>query len=55
MLIVKEHYTGNKSRNAQVREDLPRARVEQELEELRYHSIVQQQYVFSHSKITKTK
>ncbi|XP_063989523.1 coiled-coil domain-containing protein 50 isoform X2 [Diachasmimorpha longicaudata] len=40
---IKEHYTGNKVRNAQVREDLPRARVEQELEELRYHSLVQQQ------------
>ncbi|XP_011303154.1 coiled-coil domain-containing protein 50 [Fopius arisanus] len=40
---IKEHYTGNKVRNAQVREDLPRARVEQQLEELRYHSLVQQQ------------
>lgn len=40
---IKEHYTGNKVRNAQVREDLPRARVEQELEELRYHTIVQEQ------------
>ena len=40
---VKEHYTGNKVRNAQVREDLPRARVEQELEAIRYQSYVQQQ------------
>ncbi|KAK0166627.1 hypothetical protein PV327_004119 [Microctonus hyperodae] len=40
---IKEHYTGNKVRNAQVREDLPRARIEQELEELRYQSLVQQQ------------
>ncbi|XP_051170355.1 coiled-coil domain-containing protein 50 [Leptopilina boulardi] len=40
---IKEHYTGNKSRNAQVREDLPKARVEQELEAMRYHSHVQQQ------------
>lgn len=43
--IVKEHYTGNKTRNAQVREDLPRAKVEQELEALRYQSYVQQQLV----------
>lgn len=42
---VKEHYTGNKTRNAQVREDVPRARVEQELEALRYQSYVQQQLV----------
>ncbi|XP_012217118.1 coiled-coil domain-containing protein 50-like isoform X2 [Linepithema humile] len=40
---IKEHYTGNKTRNAQVREDLPRAKVEQELEALRYQSYVQQQ------------
>ncbi|XP_015601336.1 coiled-coil domain-containing protein 50 isoform X2 [Cephus cinctus] len=40
---IKEHYTGNKVRNAQVREDLPRAKVEQELEALRYQSLVQQQ------------
>ncbi|XP_071640247.1 uncharacterized protein [Temnothorax longispinosus] len=40
---IKEHYTGNKTRNAQVREDLPRARVEQELEALRYQTYVQQQ------------
>ncbi|XP_066581904.1 coiled-coil domain-containing protein 50-like [Prorops nasuta] len=40
---IKEHYTGNKVRNAQVREDLPRARVEQELEALRYQSYVRQQ------------
>ncbi|XP_072761481.1 uncharacterized protein [Anoplolepis gracilipes] len=40
---VKEHYTGNKTRNAQVREDVPRAKVEQELEALRYQSYVQQQ------------
>ncbi|XP_003702562.2 uncharacterized protein LOC100883506 isoform X3 [Megachile rotundata] len=40
---IREHYTGNKVRNAQVREDLPRARVEQELETLRYQSYVQQQ------------
>ena len=40
---IKEHYTGNKVRNAQVREDLPRARVEQELEALKYQSYVQQQ------------
>lgn len=43
LFLVKEHYTGNKSRNAQVREDMPRARIEQELEEMRYHSLVQQQ------------
>lgn len=43
--VVKEHYTGNKVRNAQVREDLPRAKVEQELEALRYQSYVQQQLV----------
>jgi hypothetical protein len=41
--IVKEHYTGNKTRNAQVREDLPRAKVEQELEALKYQSYIQQQ------------
>ncbi|CAL7942476.1 unnamed protein product [Xylocopa violacea] len=35
---IREHYTGNKVRNAQVREDLPRAKVEQELETLRYQS-----------------
>ena len=46
MLLVREHYTGNKTRNAQVREDLPRAKVEQELEELRYQSYIQQQLVF---------
>ncbi|XP_011864624.1 PREDICTED: coiled-coil domain-containing protein 50 [Vollenhovia emeryi] len=40
---IKEHYTGNKTRNAQVREDLPRAKVEQELEALRYQSYIQQQ------------
>ncbi|CAK9827035.1 Coiled-coil domain-containing protein 50 [Anthophora retusa] len=40
---IREHYTGNKVRNAQVREDLPRAKVEQELETLRYQSYVQQQ------------
>ncbi|XP_043500468.1 coiled-coil domain-containing protein 50 [Polistes fuscatus] len=40
---IKEHYTGNKVRNAQVREDLPRARVEQELEAMRYQSYIQQQ------------
>lgn len=44
-LTVKEHYTGNKTRNAQVREDVPRARVEQELEALRYQNYVQQQLV----------
>lgn len=40
---IKEHYTGNKVRNAQVREDLPRARVEQELEAMKYQSYIQQQ------------
>ncbi|KAL7305919.1 hypothetical protein TKK_0001396 [Trichogramma kaykai] len=40
---IKEHYTHNKVRNAQVREDLPKARIEQELEKLRYQSIVQEQ------------
>ncbi|XP_012530201.1 coiled-coil domain-containing protein 50 [Monomorium pharaonis] len=40
---IKEHYTSNKTRNAQVREDLPRAKVEQELEALRYQSYIQQQ------------
>ncbi|CAL7942475.1 unnamed protein product [Xylocopa violacea] len=40
---IREHYTGNKVRNAQVREDLPRAKVEQELETLRYQSYIQQQ------------
>ncbi|XP_015188480.1 PREDICTED: coiled-coil domain-containing protein 50 [Polistes dominula] len=40
---IKEHYTGNKVRNAQVREDLPRAKVEQELEAMRYQSYIQQQ------------
>lgn len=44
-LTVKEHYTGNKTRNAQVREDVPRARVEQELEALRYQNYIQQQLV----------
>ncbi|XP_043602036.1 coiled-coil domain-containing protein 50 isoform X1 [Bombus pyrosoma] len=39
---IREHYTSNKVRNAQVREDLPRAKVEQELEELRYQSYIQQ-------------
>lgn len=42
---VKEHYTHNKVRNAQVREDLPKAKVEQELEMLRYQSYVQEQSV----------
>ncbi|XP_076236700.1 uncharacterized protein LOC143180689 [Calliopsis andreniformis] len=40
---IKEHYTGNKVRNAQVREDVPKARVEQELETLRYQTYIQQQ------------
>ncbi|XP_033337343.1 uncharacterized protein LOC117226780 [Megalopta genalis] len=40
---IREHYTGNKVRNAQVREDLPKAKVEQELESLRYQNYVQQQ------------
>lgn len=40
---IKEHYTGNKVRNAQLREDLPAAKVEQELEMLRYQSYVQEQ------------
>lgn len=44
-LTVKEHYTSNKTRNAQVREDVPRARVEQELEALRYQNYIQQQLV----------
>ncbi|KAI4501250.1 hypothetical protein M0802_003623 [Mischocyttarus mexicanus] len=43
LLLFKEHYTGNKVRNAQVREDLPRAKVEQELEAIRYQSYIQQQ------------
>ncbi|XP_047351452.1 coiled-coil domain-containing protein 50 isoform X1 [Vespa velutina] len=42
---IKEHYSGNKVRNAQVREDLPRARVEQELEAIRYQNYIQQQLV----------
>lgn len=41
--VVKEHYMGNKVRNAQVREDAPRAKVEQELEALRYQNYIQQQ------------
>lgn len=45
LLIVKEHYTHNKVRNAQVREDLPKARIEQEMEKLRYQSIMQEQLV----------
>ncbi|XP_014211695.1 trichohyalin [Copidosoma floridanum] len=40
---IKDHYTHNKVRNAQVREDLPKAKVEQELEMLRYQSYVQEQ------------
>ncbi|XP_015430941.1 PREDICTED: coiled-coil domain-containing protein 50 isoform X2 [Dufourea novaeangliae] len=40
---IREHYSGNKVRNAQVREDVPKARVEQELEALRYQDYVQQQ------------
>ncbi|XP_078041332.1 uncharacterized protein LOC144472270 [Augochlora pura] len=40
---IREHYTGNKVRNAQVREDLPKAKEEQELESLRYQNYVQQQ------------
>lgn len=40
---IKEHYSGNKVRNAQVREDLPRAKVEQELEAIRYQNYIQQQ------------
>ncbi|XP_076756522.1 uncharacterized protein LOC143426774 isoform X1 [Xylocopa sonorina] len=44
---IREHYTGNKVRNAQVREDLPRAKVEQELETIRYQSYIQQQFVFA--------
>lgn len=43
LIAVKEHYTGNKVRNAQVREDLPRAKVEQELETIRYQNYVQEQ------------
>lgn len=53
IVTVKEHYTGNKTRNAQVREDLPRARVEQEMEALRYQTYIQQQLVilFAYLKI----
>ncbi|XP_006607594.1 coiled-coil domain-containing protein 50 isoform X2 [Apis dorsata] len=40
---IREHYSSNKMRNAQVREDLPRAKVEQELETLKYQSYIQQQ------------
>ncbi|KAJ8667485.1 hypothetical protein QAD02_009148 [Eretmocerus hayati] len=40
---IREHYTHNKVRNAQVREDLPKARVEQEIEKLRYQSSMQEQ------------
>ncbi|KAL1455714.1 hypothetical protein WDU94_009787 [Cyamophila willieti] len=44
---VEEHYTGNKTRNAQVREDLPRAKEEQQREErdafVRYQEKLQQQ------------
>lgn len=43
--IVKEHYSSNKVRNAQVREDTPKARIEQELEKLKYRSYVQEQLV----------
>lgn len=46
MFLVKEHYSGNKNRNAQVREDLPKAKIEQEIEALKYQSLVQQQLVF---------
>lgn len=38
-------------RNAQVREDLPRAKVEQELETLKYQSYIQQQLIFIFSTI----
>ncbi|XP_008478679.1 coiled-coil domain-containing protein 50 [Diaphorina citri] len=44
---VEEHYSGNKTRNAQVREDLPRAKEEQQREErdafVRYQERLQQQ------------
>uniref|UniRef100_A0A8D9EWG8 Coiled-coil domain-containing protein 50 n=1 Tax=Cacopsylla melanoneura TaxID=428564 RepID=A0A8D9EWG8_9HEMI len=44
---VEEHYTGNKTRNAQVREDLPRAKEEQQREErdafVRYQEKLQHQ------------
>lgn len=41
---VEQHYTGNKSRNAIVREDFPRAREEQQKEEeeaiATYHQMI---------------
>jgi hypothetical protein len=47
LISVEEHYSGNKTRNAQVREDLPRAKEEQQREErdafVRYQERLQQQ------------
>jgi hypothetical protein len=50
LFVVKDHYTGNKSRNALVRQDFPRAMHEQRREEQEaaavramYHEMVHQQ------------
>lgn len=44
---MQEYYTGNRSRNAIVREDFPKARDEQKREEeeavAKYHQLIQQQ------------
>lgn len=44
---VEQHYTGNKSRNAIVREDFPRAKEEQQKEEeeavASYHQMIMEQ------------
>jgi len=52
LILVKDHYTGNKSRNALVRQDFPHALDEQRREEEEaaavqsvYHQMVQQQWV----------
>lgn len=47
ILSVEQHYSGNKQRNAQVREDFPRAKDEQLREEiearLKYQQLISQQ------------
>jgi hypothetical protein len=57
-ILVHQHYAGNRTRNAIVREDGPRAREEQRREEqdalehrLRHLSLLQRQYVQRYMKL----
>jgi hypothetical protein len=43
LILVKDHYTGNKSRNALVRQDFPHALDEQRREEQEAAAVYQQQ------------